>query len=85
MLTILEVLDEKMCPPHMAEPESLAVENHHDSGHLSSLFLDDQLEEGEDTGEEVEERHLGNIRAFGQPQRKHWEMSGNNWDKMRKF
>ena len=50
----------------MAEPESLAVENHHDSGHLSSLLLDDQLEEGEDTGEEVEERHLGNIWAFGQ-------------------
>ena len=60
MLTILEVLDEKMCPPHMTEPESLAVENNHDSGDLSSLLLDDQLEEGEDTGEEVEERHLGN-------------------------
>merc|ERR1711936_1183314 len=44
--------------PHMAEPESLAVENHHNSGDLSSLFLDDQLEESEDTGEEVEERHL---------------------------
>ena len=49
-----------MCPPHMTEPESLAVENHHDSSHLSSLLLDDQLEEGEDTGEEVKERHLGN-------------------------
>ena len=66
MLTILEVLGEKMCPPHMAEPESLAVENHHDSGHLSSRLLDDQLEEGEDTGEEVEERYLGKIWAFGQ-------------------
>ena len=69
----------------MAEPESLAVENHHDSGDLSSRLLDDQLEEGEDTGEEVEERHLGNIWAFWQPQRKHWEISGNNWDKMRKY
>ena len=66
MLTILESLDEQMCPPHMAETKPLAVENHHDSGYLSSLLLDDQLEEGEDSGEEVEERHLGNIRAFGQ-------------------
>ena len=48
----------------MAEPETLAVEDHHDSGHLSSRLLDDQLEESEDAGEEVEERHLGNIRAF---------------------
>ena len=44
----------------MAKPESLAVENHHDSGYLSSLFLDNQLEQGEDTSEEVKERHLGN-------------------------
>ena len=66
----------------MAEPESLAVENHHDSGHLGSRLLDDQLEEGEDTGEEVKERHLGNIWAFGQ----HWpwatseETLGNKWE-----
>ena len=66
MLTILEVLGAKLCPPHMTEPESLAVENHHDSGYLSSRLLDNQLEQGEHTGEEVEERHLGYIRAFGQ-------------------
>ena len=44
----------------MAKPESLAVENHHDSGYLSSLLLDDQLEQGEHTSEKVKERHLGN-------------------------
>ena len=43
----------------MAESKSLAVENHHNSCNLGSLLLHDQLEQGEDSGEEVKERHLG--------------------------
>ena len=43
----------------MAESKSLAVENHHNSCNLGSLLLHDQLEQGEDSGEEVKERNLG--------------------------
>ena len=45
----------------MAESKSLAVENHHNSCNLGSLLLHDQLEQGEDSSEEVKERNLGEI------------------------
>lgn len=44
--------------PDMAQSKALAVKDHHHSGHLGPLLLHDQLEQGEDTGEEVEEGHL---------------------------
>ena len=42
----------------MAQSEALAVEDHHHPGHLGSLLLHDQLEQGEDTGEEVKKGNL---------------------------
>ena len=55
----------------MAESKSLAVENHHNSCNLGSLLLHDQLEQGEDSGEEVKERNLwgnwGNIDCSQPP------------------
>ena len=43
----------------MAQSKTLAVEDHHHSGHLGPLLLHHQLEQGEDPGEEVKEGHLG--------------------------
>ena len=45
--------------PNMAQAKALAVKDHDHSSHLSSLLLNDQLEQGEDSSEEVKERHLG--------------------------
>ena len=44
----------------MAQSKALAVEDHHHPGHLGSLLLHHQLEEGEDAGEEVKEGNLDN-------------------------
>ena len=44
--------------PNMAQAKALAVKDHDHPSHLSSLLLDNQLEQGEDSGEEVKERHL---------------------------
>ena len=44
--------------PNMAQAKALAVKDHDHPSHLGSLLLHDQLEQGEDSGEEVKERHL---------------------------
>ena len=46
----------------MAQSEALAVEDHNHPGHLGSLLLYDQLEQGEDTSEEVKEGNLQRTR-----------------------
>ena len=48
--------------PDMAQSKALAVKDHHHSGHLGPLLLHDQLEQGEDTGEEVKEGNLQRTR-----------------------
>ena len=44
--------------PNMAQAKALAVKDHDHPSHLGSLLLDDQLEQGEHSSEEVKERHL---------------------------
>ena len=57
-----------MLSPDVAQSKALAVKDHHHPGHLGPLFLHNQLEQGEDPGEEVKEGHLGEkSQRGGQP------------------
>ena len=56
------LMKQKRLSPNMAQAKALAVKDHDHPSHLGSLLLHDQLEQGEDSSEEVKERHLAKVR-----------------------